>query len=86
MDWLRRLKDRINSTTDEAQCSELHLKATEAALLCTNTFDIEETYFDTVLMQPSAISTLIQCSIKVQENVGSLKTDPESLYDILVQS
>ncbi|CAO2650553.1 Nn.00g018450.m01.CDS01 [Neocucurbitaria sp. VM-36] len=86
MDWLQRLKQRTGSNTDEAHRNELHLKATEAALLCITTFDIEEVYFDFVLKQPSAISILIQCSIKVQENVGSLKTDPETLHSILVQS
>ncbi|KAJ4367486.1 hypothetical protein N0V83_007069 [Neocucurbitaria cava] len=86
MNWLQRLKQRIESSTDEAQRSELHLKATEVALLCIDTFDIEETYFDTALEQPFAFSTLIHCSIKVRENIGSLKTKPDALHDILVQS
>ncbi|KAI4667609.1 uncharacterized protein J4E88_010273 [Alternaria novae-zelandiae] len=84
--WLRRLKERVADSTDDGQRTELWSRATEVALLCTSTYDVEESDFKTVLQQRSAISTLLQSSIVVQEHCGTMQSDFTELFSISLQS
>jgi hypothetical protein len=84
MKWFRKLKARVSLSTDDEQRTELSLKATEMALLCTSTFDVEGECIDTLLQQQGAISMLIQCSVLVQENHTVSRSS--YLYDVMVQS
>ncbi|KAI4946098.1 hypothetical protein J4E91_007541 [Alternaria rosae] len=84
--WLRRLKERVAASTDDGQRTELWSRATEVALLCTSTYDVEETDFEIVLQQESAISTLLQSSIVVQEHCGTMQSDFPQLFSISLQS
>lgn len=86
MTWISRLKQRADSSTNHDQRSELHSRATEIALLCTSTYDVEDPMLDTVLQQESAISTLLQCSITVQENQSTARSEHENLHKATLQS
>ncbi|KAH6614844.1 hypothetical protein C7974DRAFT_475294 [Boeremia exigua] len=66
--WLRRLKARAASSTNDEQRTELFSRATEIALLGTTTFDVENEFVDVVLQQQDALSSLLQFSIAVKEN------------------
>jgi hypothetical protein len=84
--WLERLKRRAASSTDDEQRSELHSRATEIALLCVSTYDVETIDIDIVLQQDSAISLLLQSSIVIQENCDSVQSEHHALYGSLLQS
>jgi hypothetical protein len=84
--WLRRLKERVAVSTDDSQRTELWSRATEVALLCTSTYDVEETEFETTLQSESAISTLLQASIVVHEHCGSVESDFPELFRISLHS
>jgi hypothetical protein len=84
--WLKRLKTRAASSTDDEQRSELHSRATEIALLCASTYDVETSDLDIVLQQNSAISVLLQSSIVIQENCDSVQSEHQALYGSLLQS
>ncbi|KAL1791853.1 hypothetical protein ACET3X_009604 [Alternaria dauci] len=84
--WLRRLKQRVAASTDDGQRTELYSRATEVALLCSSTYDVEETDFGAVLQQSSAISILLQSSIVVQEHCGSMPSEFPELFSITLQS
>jgi hypothetical protein len=84
--WLKRLKIGAASSIDDDQRSELHSRATEIALLCASTFDVETVDLDMVLQQNSAISVLIQSSIVIQENCDSVQSEHQALYKSLLQS
>ena len=86
MVWVNRLKQRAGASIDNDQRSELYSRATEIALSCTSTYDVEEAELEKVLHQQSAISTLLQCSITVQENYGSVQSEYQSLYAAMLQS
>jgi hypothetical protein len=68
--WLRRLKSRAASSTNDEQRTELFSRATEIALLGTTTLDVENEFVSNVLQQQDAISSLLQFSITIQENVN----------------
>lgn len=84
--WLRRLKTRAALSTDDKQRDELHSTATEIALLCTSTYDVEDVDVDIVLEQNSAISMLFQSSIVIQENSDSVRSEHQVLYNSMLQS
>jgi hypothetical protein len=85
-EWLKRLKMRAASSTDDEQRSELNSRATEIALLCASTFDVETIDVDILLQQDSAISVLLQSSIVIQENCDSVQSEHQALYKSLLQS
>jgi len=86
MRWLKRLKDRANTSTDDSQRTELYSRATEIALMCSRTFDVEDDFIDTVLRHPSAISNLLECSIVIQENHGTVGSESQMIYNAMLQS
>ncbi|KAI8930715.1 hypothetical protein NX059_012324 [Plenodomus lindquistii] len=86
VEWLRRLKQRLASSTEEDQQNDIRLKSTEVALLCVNTFDVEEAEFDQLLEEPTAVTTLMQCSIKIRESLGTKKKSSEGLHDVMIQA
>jgi hypothetical protein len=57
--WLKRLKTRAASSTDDEQRSELYSRTTEIALLCASTYDVETSDLDIVLQQNFVISVLL---------------------------
>lgn len=84
--WLLKVKQRAATSTEDEQRSDMYSRATEIALLCTSTYDVEETDFDIVLQQDSAIFMLIQCSITIQENGSSVRSEDQGLYRVMLQA
>ena len=84
--WIDRLKYRASSSTDNDQRNEMYARATEIALLCTSTYDVEDADISIALHNQSAISMLLQCSITIQENHTTTKSDFQDLYNVMLQS
>jgi hypothetical protein len=81
MSWIRRIKERVASTINSEQRTDLYTRLIEVALLCSSTFDVEEAFIDIVLRQPGAISTLLQCSMITRENHESTKSEFENMHN-----
>lgn len=86
MEWLIRLQGRARDSVEEKQRSDLYSRATEVALLCTQTFSVEDEFIDVVLQQPSATSILLRCSIVVQENGKVAQSESQAVYKAMLQS
>jgi hypothetical protein len=86
MKWLKRLKTRATESTEDQQRSELYSRATEVALLCSQTSDVESAFIDIVFRQPSAVSILLQCSIVIQENCKAAQSESQPIYRTMLQS
>jgi hypothetical protein len=84
--WLQRLKAKVSSSADDEQRNELTSRATEIALLCAGTYDVEDIHLNTVLQQDSSVSMLIQSSITVQENCDLVESEDQALYQSFLQS
>jgi hypothetical protein len=82
--WFHRLKTRVSRSTDDEQRKELSFRTTEIALLCTTTFDVEGECIDALLQQHGAISSLVQCSVSIQEHIT--ESHPSPLYNTMIQS
>jgi hypothetical protein len=86
LSWLRLLKDRARSSTDDTLRAELQSRAVEIALVCTSTFDVDHDYLLELSRVPSTVSVLIQASIAIQKNKDSASSDYSSLHRLMVQS
>lgn len=86
MRWLRRLQDRAAESTNDEQRHELYLRATEIALLCTSTFDVDDDFVGSVLEQRSAVSALIQSSIVVQQNCSAVELESDKIHQTMLQA
>ncbi len=86
MVWINRLKQRAACSTKDDQRNEMYSRATEIALLCTGTYDVEHEDLGKVLHDNSAISTLLRCSITIQENNSSVQSEFQDLYRAMLQS
>jgi hypothetical protein len=84
--WLRTLADRVKTSTGQEQRSELYARTLDIALLGTSTFDVDDAFFDNILNQPGATSTLLQFSIRVQENQEFSQSNTEDMCKIMHQS
>ncbi|CAI6290147.1 unnamed protein product [Periconia digitata] len=84
MKWVRRLQDRIASSTvtSENQRRDLLTIVAEIALLGTSTFDIEENFWDVVFSRSTVTSTLFQFCIVVQELQPALSGHSEFGYHL----
>jgi hypothetical protein len=83
--WLHRLKARAASSTDNEQRTDLFCSATNIALIGATTFDVENELLGTIVQQEGAISSLLQCSVAIQEN-QKLLSDTECLNQHAVQA
>jgi hypothetical protein len=86
LDWLNMLQQRLQTAADNDQRTELCSRATEIALLCITTFDVDELHLTDVLSTPSAVFALLRSSVIVQENEKATKPENAYLYRIMLQS
>ncbi|KAL6168631.1 hypothetical protein ACJQWK_05012 [Exserohilum turcicum] len=84
--WVLRLKQRVAASTDDDQRTDLCSRATEIALVCASTYDVETADFGIVLEHQSAVSTLVQSAITIQENSGSVKSESQSLFKSMLRT
>jgi hypothetical protein len=86
LDWLGIIKLRSTSSTDDTQRTELQSRATEIALLSVSTLDVDEASLKDMILLPGAVSSLIRCSVVVQENKDSTSTEHTFLHRAMLQS
>ena len=83
--WVNLLRDKASRATSNDQRTYLHSRAVEIALICVNSFNLDEKYFGDTLSVPEAASVFIQCSIIIQEGEFTLSQTPGSMASILHQ-
>lgn len=86
LQWLHNIKQRIQTSTDDRQRSELCSRAVEISLVCASTFDIDQSFVDELLQDASAASILLQCSIVIQQSKDTTSSDHDLLYRSMLQA
>jgi hypothetical protein len=84
--WLRTLEDRAMASTNQDQRSELYLRTLDIALLGTSTFNVDDSFFQSLFEQRGSVSALLQFSIRVKENQESLKSNADNVCRFMHQS
>ncbi|KAH4108552.1 hypothetical protein HBI25_111470 [Parastagonospora nodorum] len=84
--WLDCLRQRIATTTNSEQITDLYSRVLEVALLCCSTFDVEDAFLEDAFQRPNAISTLLQCSITIRENYLSAIPEFVSIHNAMLHN
>ena len=66
-EWALLLKAKVQAVPDQTQRDDLTSKAIEIALVCTNTFGVDQEHLIKILESENNASIFIQCCIVVQE-------------------
>ncbi|KAI9824844.1 MAG: hypothetical protein M1819_000796 [Sarea resinae] len=83
--WVDLLRDKAQHSTDDDQRTEFLSRTIEVALVCVNTFDIDQNHLEDTLASPSEASILIQCSLAIQEYSRSLIGQDDQLQSVMLE-
>ncbi|KAM0433504.1 hypothetical protein ACHAPT_004384 [Fusarium lateritium] len=81
--WLSRLMSRVQETTDDAQRREFLEIALRIALICTDTFNVDDRFLLKIMADPWQASILLEASIFICNNSRIKDTTEDLLLDIL---
>jgi hypothetical protein len=83
--WVNLLRDKAHSATNDDQRTDLLSKAVEIALVCVDSFNVDERYLGNALAIPEDALVLIQCYIFIQEGDYTISNTSDSMISILRQ-
>lgn len=81
--WVNLLRQKSHEATNDDQRIDLGVKAVEIALICADSFNLDERYLDGVLSVPEEATILIQCSIVIQEGELTVSKATEPITSLL---
>lgn len=82
--WVDLLRDKSQQSTEQAHRTELLSKAVDVALICVNTFNVDQHHLEDILSASSEASTFLQSSIFIRENIRSLLGQSAPLHVIML--
>ncbi|KAI1759163.1 hypothetical protein GGR53DRAFT_524076 [Hypoxylon sp. FL1150] len=80
--WIDDLGNEVQRSTDERLRADLRIKQVGVALVCVDTFNVDDGYLSSLLASPDDARTLIQCAITIEE--GPFHMPPKSLASIML--
>ncbi|KAE9371942.1 hypothetical protein N431DRAFT_456702 [Stipitochalara longipes BDJ] len=83
--WINLLKGKIQSAVNETQRTDLSSKAVEIALICFDSFNLDEQYLEVTLSDSKLVSILIQCSMLIQEGELEISRTSNAMVPMLHQ-
>jgi Protein of unknown function (DUF3638)/Protein of unknown function (DUF3645) len=81
--WVNLLRNKAHKATNDGQRTDFISKAVEIALICVDSFNVDERYLDDILALPEDASVLIQCSIVIQEGNYTISKTSDPMIPIL---
>ena len=81
--WVNILRHKAQKATDEGQRTDLISRAVEIALICVDSFNVDESYIDDTLALPEDASIFLQCSIVIQEGNYTISKISNCIISIL---
>ena len=82
-EWVSLLKDKAQKETSDDCRTDLLSKAVEIALICVDSFNIDEIHLKRTLCYPKEASVLLQCSIIIHEGNYTISNASDSMIRIL---
>jgi hypothetical protein len=83
--WINVLKSKVAKTETISHRMELMYRSVELALICANSFNVEERHLQDILTNPEDASILIQCSVLIQENTLAVLKASDYMVNMLHQ-
>ncbi|KLJ08813.1 hypothetical protein EMPG_15752 [Blastomyces silverae] len=85
LNWLTSLKDNAHRITDNSHRADLASKAVEIALICIDSFNVDQEYLSYLFSEPKTISDFLQCSIVIQQGSNCLRKASDPAIPLLYQ-
>lgn len=85
LDWVNLLTDKAYEASDDSHRAELLSHAAEIALICADSFNVEDRYLDRVLDFPEDRSVFVQCCIFIQNSASTIEAASDRMTSILHQ-
>ncbi|KIW91627.1 uncharacterized protein Z519_07595 [Cladophialophora bantiana CBS 173.52] len=79
--WVNLVKDRVHRTTVACYRTDLISKAVEIALICIDSFNVDDMHLAHALSSKDA-SIFIQCSIIIQEGINTISKNSDPMIPI----
>jgi hypothetical protein len=83
--WVDLLTDKAYEASNDSHRAELLSHAVELALICADTFNVDEKYLDHVLGLPNDGSIFIQCCIHIHDSASAISGLSDPIILILHQ-
>ncbi|EXJ68848.1 uncharacterized protein A1O5_07780 [Cladophialophora psammophila CBS 110553] len=81
--WVNLLKDRVHKTTVDCHRTDLISKAVEIALICIDSFNVDDMHLVHALSSSKDASVFIQCSIIIHEGINTILKTSDPMIPIL---
>ncbi len=83
--WVNLLTDKTYGATNDSHRGELLFHAAELALICADTFNVDDRYLERVLTLPEDGSVFLQCCILIQNMASAISGASDPMTPILHQ-
>ncbi len=81
--WVNLLRGKAHKAINDGQRMDLIFKAVEIALICVDSFNVDERYLEDTLELPEDASVFIQCSTVIQEGNYTVSETCDPMIPIL---
>lgn len=81
--WVKALLERVEETSDGVQRREFLETASSVALICIDSFNVDDGFLRQILASSQQAAIMIECSIIVHEN-PSLKTGDDQIFQDVI--
>jgi predicted Zn-ribbon and HTH transcriptional regulator len=82
--WLKALLERAEDTSDDSQRKEFLKAASNIALICIDSFNVDDSFLHQILASPQQAAIMVECSIVVHEYLALKADDDQMVQDILL--
>ncbi|KAJ3543984.1 hypothetical protein NM208_g3286 [Fusarium decemcellulare] len=82
--WLMKLMEKVQETSNDAQRKEFTETGVKIALLCVDTFNVDDRFIPRILSHPYQASVLVETSIIIH-NQSTLWRTGDNLYDAMLE-
>ncbi|OTB10950.1 hypothetical protein K445DRAFT_236605 [Daldinia sp. EC12] len=82
-EWINGLEDKIQRAVCDDMKDELRHRLTEIALICADTFNVEDEYLRSLLATPVSACTMMRCSIVISEGLNCIPEEADDWASIM---
>ncbi|OTA55802.1 hypothetical protein K449DRAFT_468641 [Hypoxylon sp. EC38] len=81
--WVKVLEDQVQCTTDDNIRTDLRYKVTKVALICVDSFNVDDEHLRGLLASPEQACTVIRCAIIIREGLQCIPKRADDLISIM---
>ncbi|KAI0836018.1 hypothetical protein F5Y06DRAFT_275036 [Hypoxylon sp. FL0890] len=83
--WMNVLEEKFQSTTDDKIRTYFQHKRTKVALVCVDTFNVDDEHLRNLLASPDHACAMIKCAIVIQEGLNCITRNTQDLTHIMLR-